>query len=486
MIIEILKQKILKKRIYIYGAGLYAGYLCNFLELHDMMKQVECFIVSKKNSSEKCFNHKPLVEYSYVRDNMQKAMVIVAVKDAHDIEKKLKEDGYTDVYLMTAETVSEIKNHLFEELSKLPVQRTKIFFDSFDGKGYGCNPKYIAEYLLKTKTDLQLVWDIESTLHSDFPQGIKPVERYSLDYYRELYTAGILINNVGVDVYPHKRREQYVIHTWHGAGCYKNAGIDTREYSDIDLLKKMVAPLQSVDLFVSSTKGNTNIFRKSFLYEGEIATYGSPRVDIIFQNEGVRQKVCERLNIPTGKKILLYAPTYRDEKNESFQQYDLNMEKVLSKLSDRFGGEYVLIYRFHQMLYQYEQGRNYYPYGINVTMYHDVMEFLVAADVLITDYSSIMWDFGLQRRPIFLYQNDEEQYTNDRGFYKPISTCPYPIAHTEQELLDNIKDFDEQDYLEKLEAFIAADPSYDDGHASERVVERIMDVIEHPSKYGKE
>ena len=100
-------------------------------------------------------------------------------------------------------------------------------------------------------------------------------------------------------------------------------------------------------------------------------------------------------------------------------------------------------------LYQYEEGKNYYPYGKNITMYPDVMEFLVAADVLITDYSSIMWDFGLQRRPIFLYQNDAKQYTDDRGFYKPISTWPYPIAHTQKELLENIQRFDDLSYLNK-------------------------------------
>lgn len=484
MNLDNLRQRLQNKQIYIYGAGIYATILYAYLQFYGMERQVIGFVVTKKENNVDRFFDKPI--YAYSVDIMEKqAAFCIAIKGAYDIEDRLRKDGFGDVCLIAGQVISEIKECIFAEFSNLPIQRTKIFFDSYDGKGYGCNPKYIAEYLLKHHSNLELVWDVMKLEKSELPEQIKQVERYSCEYYRELYTAGIVIQNVGIDGFPYKRKEQYTIHTWHGSGCYKKAGIHACLNNE-KLVETVVDNFKNVDLVISNTYGNSKVFRESFLYEGEIAEYGSPRVDIIFRNAGVRDRICKQFHIPTEKKILLYAPTYRDQKDQSFSQYDLDMNSVLEKLEKRFGGEYVLMYRFHQMLYQYDEGKSFYPYGINISMYHDVMEFLVAADVLITDYSSIMWDFGLQRRPIFLYQNDAKQYTDDRGFYKPISTWPYPIAHTQQELLDNIKNFDEQDYLKKLEAFIAADPSYDDGYATERVVARIMDVIEHPEKYGKE
>lgn len=472
------------RKIYIYGAGLYARQLIAILEANDLTTQICGIVVTKKQEQTLCG---PFSVTEYNKDLFDKnQFFFLAMREGEAVANQLKTDGFTKIYYMTPDMIPEIKKMMFQIIkSKYPVYKNTVLFDCYSGKGYGCNPKYIAEYLRMHYKYIRLVWLVRETVQAELPEDICPVQYGTYDYYYQLYTAGFIVGNVGVAIEPYKRKEQYVIQTWHGAGCYKKAGLDQNASHKPEEIK-FVRSFALIDLCVSSTKGNTQMYRQSFQYQGEIGEYGSPRADILFHNTGVREKVCNQFRIDSSKKIVLYAPTYRDQIGLSFDQYDLNMRRVILSLQDRFGSEFVLMYRFHQTLYLYDRGKNYYPYGINVTMYHDVMEFLVAADVLITDYSSIMWDFGLQRRPIFLYQNDEEQYTNDRGFYKPISTWPYPIAHTEQELLDNIKYFDEQDYLKKLEAFIAADPSYDDGHASERVVKRIMDVIEHPSKYGKE
>ncbi len=483
MNLSIILEMLKKEQIYIYGAGVYARQVCAFLQQNMLMHRIKGVVVSKDNQ-EKNFWGRPL--YIYKKNKFScDDIFCIAIKDADEIISQLESDGIHKIYVVTEEIIDQMRLELFQEISKKTIIRKKIFFDSFGGKGYGCNPKYVAEYLRKQDGDVALVWGIQKCAHTDLPSEIKQVEYGSYEYYLDLYTSGIVIGNVGIPTFPYKRKEQYVIQTWHGSGSYKKAGADLL-VGDIRAIDDLRMRYANVDLCVSNTAGNTKMFREAFFFKGEIAEYGSPRVDIVFQNEGFREKICRKLKIPKDKKILLYAPTFRDSVATSFKYYDIDMSGILEQLAKRFGGEYVLIYRFHQKLYQYEEGKNYYPYGKNITMYPDVMEFLVAADVLITDYSSIMWDFGLQRRPIFLYQNDAKQYTDDRGFYKPISTWPYPIAHTQKELLENIQRFDEQDYLNKLEAFIAADPSYDDGHATERVVARIMDVIEHPEKYGKE
>ena len=137
-----------------------------------------------------------------------------------------------------------------------------------------------------------------------------------------------------------------------------------------------------------------------------------------------------------------------------------------------------MLYRFHHYLYALGMPQNYYADAIDVTYYPDIQELLVAADVVITDYSSLMWDFSLQRRPVFLYQNDEKDYENDRGFYSPVSEWPYPKAHTQDELVDTIMHFDNDEYINKLNAFFEKYGSCDDGHAAERVVKRIMNEIQ--------
>mgnify|MGYP004563174129 CR=1 FL=1 len=192
------------------------------------------------------------------------------------------------------------------------------------------------------------------------------------------------------------------------------------------------------------------------------------------------------LGIPTDKKIVLYAPTFRETIEESFSKYTLDWKKVLPALEKRFGDPFVLLYRFHQKLRDYKQFEDFYSFAVNVTMYPDVMELVVAADVLVTDYSSIMWDFSLQKRPVFLYHNDEREYTDERDFYWPVSRWPYIKAHSSEEMCEKILGFDEQQYLLDLEKFFEEDPSYDDGHAAEKVTARILDVINHPEKYGKD
>jgi CDP-glycerol glycerophosphotransferase len=183
------------------------------------------------------------------------------------------------------------------------------------------------------------------------------------------------------------------------------------------------------------------------------------------------------------KKIVLYAPTFRKEVEKSISVYNLDFERISQALSKRFDGEFLVLYRFHHMLYETNYNYECIPMGINVSSYPDVMELLLISDVLITDYSSIMWDFSLMRRPVFLYHNDIEEY--DRGFYCDPDEWPYPKAKTSDEMVSKINNFDEEQYVKDLGSFFQRFHSFDDGHASECIVNRIVDVMSNPSKYGK-
>lgn len=323
---------------------------------------------------------------------------------------------------------------------------------------------------------MKLVWLVSDNYICDLPDGITKVVINSPQFYKEILTAKVYITNTVHLLYKHKRADQFFINTWHGYGPFKLAeGAVNKDAASRERYTKSNA---ASDLFLTASRFYTQIYRDSFFYEGEVMECGAPRNDVFFKdNNTIKAFVYENLGISIDKKILLYAPTFREDTANSFQKYDIDMKRVLNALEQRFGGQYILVYRFHHYLYALGMPKNFYADAIDATYYTDIQELLVVADVVITDYSSLMWDFSLQRRPVFLYQNDEKDYENDRGFYSPVSEWPYPKAHTQDELVDTIMHFDNNEYIKKLNAFFEKYGSCDDGHAAERVVKRIMNEI---------
>ena len=299
-----------------------------------------------------------------------------------------------------------------------------------------------------------------------------------------MYTSKIYITNDGVEPKIHKRENQIFICSWHGAGPFKKTNIDLCPMN-AELKKYFEEMYRNIDIFVSPSKFNTQVIRRAFGYEGEILECGSPRMDCLLNKNNFRDKICGYYKIDPKSKIVLYAPTFRkssigDEGSSvtSFEKYDIKWEMIRESLEKRFGGSFVLLYRFHHMLYRFAESRMAYPDAINVTLYPDVQELLGAADVLITDYSSIMWDFSLQRKPVFLYQNDVDEYIRDRGFYSDIEEWPYIKARTSEELSEKILGFDNDKYVAELNQFLEKYGTFDDGHACERTIEHISRMLE--------
>lgn len=476
-----------QRKIIIYGAGRYASVIYFYLWMKGRKDQISCFTVTGMEKQKKELYGIPIKKFEEIKQECMLAEVVIAIKQPNSIESMLRQHKITHTHIVTTANIEAMRSEWNKYLQQLPIQRNKVLFVCFGGRGYECNCKYIAEELLKECRAVDIVWGVEKTGVYSFPNGIRQIEYNSPEYYTEVFSAAVMVSNME-NAPRNKKREMYFINTWHGTGPFKKARASTVAYSsNAEILKQIKEDNNRTDLCISNSADNSDMFRESFLYDGEILECGNPRNDILFQNNrDIRKKVCEKLHINPQKKILLYAPTFRENIETTFAKYTLDMQKVLQALQERFGDDYILLYRFHQKLREYKDYADFYPFGVNVTMYPDVMELVVVADVLITDYSSTMWDFSLQRRPVFLYHNDIQEYINERDFYWPVSRWPYVIAHTSDEMCEKIRAFDEEDYLLRLENFFREDPSYDNGHASERVVERIMDVIEHPKKYGKE
>lgn len=480
--VKLENQQQFNKPVLIYGAGQYASIFLTYLQIQEKIGSVKGCIISHKEKNEKVFRGLAIRCVDEIK-NIQDYMIIVAVarKNTNLIYQKLEERGVEQCYQLTDESIEVMLASIATYFSSFPIQDNRVFMDCFEGLGYRCNCKYLAEEF--KKNDYEVVWNLSDKAVDDIPEWIIKVKRYSFEYFREAYTAKICITNDGVETKIKKRNEQVYICTWHGAGPFKKVNIDLCR--DNECLKKRIQEeYRRIDFFISASKFNTQVIRRAFGYDGEILEYGSPRMDCLFKKNDFRQKICNYYRIDPDKKILLYAPTFRKSSigdNScpiiSFEKYDLKWKMIQDALKKRYKEPFVLIYRFHHSLYRFAESKVVYSDAINVTLYPDVQELLGAADFLITDYSSIMWDFSLQRKPVFLYQNDIDEYIRDRGFYSDIEEWPYIKARTSEELSEKILGFDNDKYVTALNQFLEKYGSFDDGHACEKVIEHISQIF---------
>lgn len=477
LILENIQQ--FDKPILIYGAGKYAAIFLTYLKTQRNADGVKGCIVSQSDDAQSFLFGYPVKSVEEI-EILQEYIIIVAVakKNSEAIYQKLMKQSVSLCYQITDELIEDMGKMIVSFFSAYPIDEHKVFIDCFEGLGYRCNCKYLAEEL--KKYGYEIVWNLSDKAIDDIPEWITKVKRYSFEYFREAYTAKFYVTNNGVEARIYKRKNQVFICPWHGSGPFKKINIDLcRE--NMRLKEGIQKEYRNIDLFISSSKFNSQVIRRAFGYAGEILECGSPRMDCLLHKNNFRDKICEYYHIDRNCKIVLYAPTFRkacigDEGSliTSFEKYDLQWEKIQKALEKRFKEPFVFLYRFHHGLYQYEQSNVSYQGAVNVTFYSDVQELLGAADILLTDYSSIMWDFSLQRKPVFLYQNDVDEYIEDRGFYSEIAEWPYIKAKTSESLCEKILHFDNEKYLLELDAFLKKYGTFDDGHACENVMKRIL------------
>ena len=366
-----------------------------------------------------------------------------------------------------------------------PIQPSKIVFDNYMGNGFGCNPKYVAQELIKRgdAEKYDLVWLVSRTdLDRDaLPPQIRTVRYGSLKSYFEYTTAKIWVSNYHKIYFAQcglrKREDQFFIQMWHGSlGIKKIEGHVAALTQDKRWLRAAMATSEMTDWWISNSDFETNIYKSAFwgVTNEKILLYGHPRNDLFFDTEQLRmarQKVAAAYDAE-GEKILLYAPTFREDYR--IDCYGVDFSDLAEHMKRRFGGKWTILVRLHPRICDlYADIIPSGAYVADATRYTDIQELLAAADCLITDYSSCAFDFMLTRRPVFLFATDVREYDVERGFYYPLEETPFPLAHDNAELMKNIDTFDEAAYLPKVEAFLAEKGCIEDGHASERVADLI-------------
>ncbi|MDQ0217483.1 glycerophosphotransferase [Peribacillus cavernae] len=356
-----------------------------------------------------------------------------------------------------------------------PIKKNKIFMFSYYGSQYGCNPKYISDYISQNspKNKFDVVWafnDPESRINMT---SFRKVKIMSLRYFYELSTSKIVITNFRTtDLYV-KRRNQFYIQTWHSSLRLKQIEKDAESLLPSDYVQMAKNDSLKCDLLLSGCKYSTEIFKRAFWYDGEIFEHGTPRNDVLFQNNLSRKgEIFEKLNVPYSSKVILYAPTFRKDNN--LEVYNLDFSKISKKLKGKFGGEWIVLVKLHPHLISKSSQLIYEENVLDVTDYDDIQELLTISDVLITDYSSLMFDYSLTRRPCFLYVPDVKEYiSQDRNLYFDLMELPFISATSNRDLINKIENFHYEEYKNGLNEFSKRIGSFEDGRACEYLLRRI-------------
>ena len=355
-----------------------------------------------------------------------------------------------------------------------PVKDERFLFISMNGKCFGGNPKAVYDYLKKSKARCESIWAFSADVYDYYKDACVATRLYSFKYYLCLLSSRVIFcdQRTWKPIIPLKRKGQIYVQTWHGTALKKIE----RDIPNLPKVYETMAKRDSalVDLWVSGSAFMSSLYKKSFWYNNEILEVGSPRNDVFWASNKseIRKKVCSFLNIKDDEKIVLYAPTFRGQ--NSFSYYDVNVRTVVEILSDLDGEKWNFITRFHPNLISelHERTSHLNCMTADASLYPDVQELLVAADVLITDYSSVMFDFMYSRKPCFIYAIDVEEY--DRGFYMSLTKdLPFDVAEDNDQLAYNIKSFSQKDYDKKLDVFFELIGSKENGTACQLLFDRI-------------
>ncbi|MGL5549113.1 MAG: CDP-glycerol glycerophosphotransferase family protein [Culicoidibacterales bacterium] len=380
---------------------------------------------------------------------------------------------------MIKSTLIKIVIRLYSSMfNMLPIKKNKIFMYSYYGSQYGCNPKYISEFMneYEPKT-FDIVWAFNDPKKYEYIQGIRCVRIMSWRYFYELATAKVIITNYRTTKDFSKRKGQYYIQTWHSSLRLKQIEQDAEESLPLNYIEMAKADSQKIDLLLSGCQFSSEIFKRAFWYSGEIFEYGTPRNDLLFHlPKELKQQMFKNFEIDSNKKIVLYAPTFRKE--NSLSVYDLDYQALCKKLQEVFGGEWQVLIKLHPHLINEAKKLSNNQYVLNVTEYDDIQQLLAMSDVLISDYSSLMFDFSVTKRPCFLYVPDLEVYTNtDRKLYFEIEKLPFIKAQTTKELLNRIEMFNQNDYEAEITKFEKTIGNFETGQASRLLVEHIKKIV---------
>ncbi|MFD0272547.1 CDP-glycerol glycerophosphotransferase family protein [Kitasatospora sp. NPDC127111] len=361
---------------------------------------------------------------------------------------------------------------------RLPLRDTVLYNVALGGL-YADTPRAVHEELVDRGLPLEHLWGSDD-LQAELPQTASAIRLWSPEWFETLATAKYIVTSAHLPDFFVRRPGQVVVQTWHGTPL-KQIGYDFEKvwFTDANYLKGLATEVPNWSLLVAGNSWSAPVLRRAFDFKGEILESGSPRNDLLFapDREKTAEQVRERLGLPEGKKVVLYAPTFREDRRRPNGGYQIDLRIDLDAAREALGDDQVLLVRRHSVMCGQIPGAGN-GYIWDVGSYPDMAELLLIADVLVTDYSATLFDFAATGKPVLFFTHDLEHYRDNlRGFSLDFeSEAPGPLLATSEELVAALGRVDEvtAEYAEKYAAFREAYCDLDDGHAAARVVDGML------------
>ncbi|NUP45061.1 MAG: glycosyltransferase [Streptomyces sp.] len=374
----------------------------------------------------------------------------------------------------------ELRTEIYGGARTAPL-KDQVMYATFNGRQFSDSPRAVYEELVRRGSDLEHLWVVQDG-QADVPEGATALRCWSKEWYAALGESRYIVWNSHLPHWIERREGQVIVQTWHGTPLKRIAhDIDSVQFADRQYLAKVSQETPHWSFLVSPNRFSTPIMKRAFAFDGEILESGYPRNDLLRapdQQERAR-RVRETIGLPEGKRVVLYAPTWRDDQFYRAGNYKFDMRIDLEDAARRLGDDHVLLVRKHSNIVDSVPGAGN-GFVFDVSDYPEIGELFLISDILITDYSSLMFDFANTGRPMLFFTYDLEHYRDRlRGFYFDFEEkAPGPLIHSSDELISALRDIDRtaDQYADAYKAFQDLFCDLDDGHAADRVIDRMVQL----------
>ena len=380
----------------------------------------------------------------------------------------------------------EFKKYLYNNwLTKLKTKKRVIVFESFLGRQYSCNPKAIYEYMKENHPEYKFYWSIDPKQKQNF-EGLQTIERFSFKWLYVMARAQYWVINSRLPLWLSKPKGTTYLQTWHGTPLKKLVfdveevympGTTTEKYK-----QNFYTESRNWDYLISPNAYSSHIFKSAFRFDKEMLEYGYPRNDVLYtgDNEENIKRLKTELGISLHKKVILYAPTFRDNQFYKSGNYKFDLPMDLANLKERYGKDCIILLRMHYLVAENFDLGPYKGFAFDFSNRADINDLYLVSDLLITDYSSVFFDYANLRRPIAFYTYDLDEYRETlRGFYFDlVKEAPGPIVESEPALIETLDEFmttgQFNHYKTQYETFTQKYCYLDDGFTSKEVVDHVF------------
>lgn len=467
-------RNLIDKKVIHYCINFFAP---KILDNHDRDKEKQ-FKRIHKNISE--MDRRILQAYTGYQGKLLQAFADGNMKRAKDLVK-----GYRRRATLRKITSSRfhLGRWLYDEFFlKLSMKEKWVLCSSFFGRSYSDSPKYIYEYLSKNYPGkFRFIWVIENK-KTKIPYPHTKVKRFSIRYFYYVARCKYYVINSRQSSWVKKRKGNVFLQTWHGTPL-KRLVFDLEDINAATVkYKKTTYKLSRAwDYLIAPNQYSSDIFRRCFRFDKVMLETGYPRNDILHSEhkEELSAQIKDKLGIPRNKKTILYAPTWRDDEYYTKTKYKFSLKLDLQQMKEKLGNEYVVLLRTHYFIVDVMDITGLEGFAFDVSKYDDIAELYLISDMLITDYSSVFYDYANLKRPMLFYTYDLEKYRDViHGFYNNNieDYLPGPMLFTTEEVISAIQNIDRiiQQYHDKYEDFYDKYCSWENGHSTEKVVEAVF------------